>query len=462
MIFSRALQAVGLKPVSPDRPLTTNWKIFRAIVVVGFCTALAKLAATAKELAVADWFGRGDALDAFLIAMLLPTTVVSLLAGAFSGSVIPSFIRIREEKGQDAAQQLFSSIQIVGLVLLLVVSILLAVVAPFYLPLLGSGFSAAKLLLTRQLLYALLPFVVLNGAIAIWSSVLNAGERFALPALTPTVTPLVAVVTLLLCGRTWGIFALAAGTVAGTVLEASLLGRAVRVHGFSLKFRWYGFSPELRMVMWQYLPMVLATLVTGISPIIDQSMAAMLKGGSVAALNYGNKIINVVTSLSSAALYSAVLPYFSQMVARKDWSSCRRTLKVYSFLVLAATIPMTAILILVSRPLVQLLYQRGAFTPADTAVVSEVQVFFSLMIPAYTWAVLFVRLISSLHRNDVLVYATIMSATLNVVLNIVCMRRWGVAGIALSTSLVYTISCTFLAFSALRLLHREESAGRVS
>src|SRR5207245_8787477 len=94
---------------------------------------------------------------------------------------------------------------------------------PYYLPLLGSGFTGAKLLLTRRLLYIVLPIVVLNGAITIWSSVLNAGEKFALPALTPVLTPLVALLILFLRGGTWGIFALATCTVAGTVLEASLL-----------------------------------------------------------------------------------------------------------------------------------------------------------------------------------------------------------------------------------------------
>jgi putative peptidoglycan lipid II flippase len=458
MMISKALEAIGLRPVSPDRPLTANWKIFRAIVVVGACSVLAKLAATGKELAVAALFGRGDALDAFLIAMLLPTTAVSLLAGSFGGVLVPSFIRVREDQGHDAAQRLFSNVQLVGVTLLLAVSIVLAAGAPFYLPCLASGFSAAKLLLTRRLLYVLLPFVVLNGAILIWSSVLNAGERFALPALTPVVTPLVTLVSILLWGHTAGAFALAAGTVAGAILEASFLGLAIRTHGLSLRLRWYGLTPELRLVIRQYFPMLAGALVMGMSPIIDQSMAAILKGGSVAALSYGYKMVSVITALTSAALYSAVLPYFSQMVARKDWSACRRTLKVYSVLVLAATIPLTVGLMAGSRTLIRLLYQRGAFTNTDTEVVNAVQILFSLMIPFYTWAVLFLRLLSSLNRNDVIACGAAVNVVLNVVFNLLLMRRFGVAGIALSTSIVCMISCLLLGFYALKNLRRQERA----
>jgi putative peptidoglycan lipid II flippase len=457
MIVSKVLERIGFVPASAKRPLTANWKIFRAVVIVGTCSVVAKLAATAKELVVASWFGRGDALDAFLIAMLVPAAVVGILVGSLNSALVPAYIQVRENRGQEAAQQLFSSIQVVSLLLLTLASILMIAGAPYYLPLLGSGFSASKLLLTVRLFYVLVPFVFLGGAIPVWSAVLNAGERFALPALTPVVTPLVAVLALIFLGRTWGIFTLATGTVAGTALEACCLGWALRLHGLRLKLRWYGMTPELRLVFRQYTPALAGALILGASAIIDQSMAAMLKGGSVAALSYGYKVVGTITVLTSAALSTAVLPYFSQMVARKDWGGCRRTLTVYTYLVLLATVPVTVGLIVWSKPLVRLLYQRGAFTATDTAVVSAVQISFALLVPLATWGMLFVRFLSSLHRNDVLAYGTGMNICLNVVLNVLLMRWLGVAGIALSTSVVYVISCTFLGICTFILLRRKEA-----
>jgi putative peptidoglycan lipid II flippase len=459
MIVSKVLENIGVLPASKERLLTANWKIFRAAVVIGTWSVVAKLAATAKELTVAASFGRGDSLDAFLIAMILPTTVVGLVAGSFSGALIPTYIHVRENQGQKTAEELFSNVQILSLLLLLVVTTVMGLGASYYLPLLGSGFGSTKLLLTRRLLYLLLPFLVLNGTLAVWSSILNAGERFTLPALTPVVTPLVIILALLILGRAWGIFTVAAGTIAGCIVEVMLLGWAIHVRGISLRLRWYGFSPELRVVMRQYGPMTSAALLMGTSPIIDQAMAAMLKSGSVAALSYGNKIVSTITVLCAGALSTAILPYLSQMVAKKDWSGCRRTLKVYSLLVLSMTIPIAVGLIACSRLLVRLLYQHGAFTEQDTTVVSSVQISFALLIPFYTWAVLFVRLLSSLNRNDLLAYGAIINVCLNVLFNFILMRRFGVAGIALSTSLVYLTSCTFLGYWALKLLRQEESAG---
>jgi len=388
---------------------------------------------------------------------LVPSTVLGLVASTFNAALVPTYIQVREEQGPEAAQRLFCSVQVSTLTLLGLVSILVAAGAHFYLPLLGSGFNAGKLLLTEHLLYVLLPFIVLNGAILLWSAVLNAGERFALPALTPIVTPLVAVFALLIFGRRWGIFSLAAGTIAGSGLELLVLGCVMRARGLRLRLRWCGMTPELRQVLWQYLPLLSGAVFMSTSPVIDQSMAAMLKPGSVAALLYGNRIVSVVTMLTSAALGTAVLPYFSQMAAKKDWRSCRRTLKVYSLLILLVTIPITLALVAGSHLLTRLLYQRGAFTQADTAVVSGVQAYFAIMIPFYTWCALLVRFISSLHRNHLLGFLAVLNAVLNVLLNLVLMKWLGVAGIALSTSLVYLISCALLGFGVLKLLHKKEA-----
>jgi putative peptidoglycan lipid II flippase len=458
MMIAKVLEGLRVLQGSPERPLTANWKIFRGLVVIGVCSVLAKLAATAKEITVAARFGRGDDLEAFLIALLLPATVVGLIASSFSGAIIPTYIQVREKKGREAAQQLFSNVQVLSLLLLTLLCIGLAAAAPYYLPLLGSGFTGAKLELTRNLLYELLPYVVLSGTLSVWSCILNASERFALPALTPIVTPLAAIFALFFLGRSWGIFALVIGTVGGAILEAGILGSAVQAHGISLRLRWFGMSTELREVIRQYTPMVSGAALMSTSPIIDQSMAAMLTSGSVAALSYGNKIVSTITFLGSAALSTAVLSYFSQMVAERNWKGCRRTLKVYTSLVLSITVPVTIGLIASSRHLVQLLYQRGAFTEADVAVVSAVQILLSPLVPFYIWAVLFIRLLSSLHRNDLLLYGAVINAVLNILLNFVFMKEFGVAGIALSTSLVYLISAMYLGFWTLKLLSKEETA----
>src|SRR5215471_14428430 len=97
---------------------SVNRKIFRAVLVVGLLTAVVKSAATVKELIVARWFGRGDAIDAFLIAFLLPSFLLGLMMGALESALVPTFIRTRQQQGILAAQRLFSSVLLLTLGLL--------------------------------------------------------------------------------------------------------------------------------------------------------------------------------------------------------------------------------------------------------------------------------------------------------------------------------------------------------
>jgi putative peptidoglycan lipid II flippase len=110
-------------------------------------------------------------------------------------------------------------------------------------------------------------------------------------------------------------------------------------------------------------------------------------------------------------------------------------------------------LIALSHPLIRLIFQRGAFTSVDTDLVSRVQMCYFIQIPFYMCGMLFVRFLSSIRRNDVLMYGSAISLALDVSLNLILMRKMGVAGIALSTSMVYVLAFVILGGLSLRLLH---------
>jgi len=341
------------------------------------------------------------------------------------------------------------------------VSVGLALSASYVLPIVAHGFNPEKLTLTLSLFYFLIPVVVVEGVAILWAAVLNAGERFALAAVTPLIIPSMTIISILVMGETWGIYSLVAGVVSGCVLEMALVGWGVRRQGFSLIPRWYGrwyrLNSATRQVLRQYVPMLAGQFLASGSLLVDQSIATTLGSGSVAALSYGNKIVAALMGVGSLALGTAVLPYFSKMVAADDWSGVRNTLKTYGCLILLATIPLTLALVYLSEPLVRLLFQRGAFTAEDTSLVSQVQIFYLLQIPIYMLVVLIVRLISSLRANKLLMWAALGNFSLNLILDYVFSLFWGVAGIALSTTVVHTVSLCFLSYTLLRLMRGRET-----
>jgi putative peptidoglycan lipid II flippase len=443
---------------------SVNRRILAAVFTVGSLSLVVKLTATLKELAVAYRFGAGDAVDAFLIAFLVPALLVNVFAVSITPAFTPVYIEVRETQGMAAARRLFGSATAGSAAFVLGVTCLLFILAPFGLRYLGAGFSSEKLTLTRSLFFMLLPIVVVNAILTLWSAALNANERFVSVALAPACVPLLSLVLVLVAGRRWGIYSLAVGTVLGSLGQGGVLALALSREGTSLLPRWSGVTPELRKVLRQYLPMVAGAVLTSSSWVIGQAMAAALPPGSVASLNYGNKVVAMITEVGSMALATAVLPHFSVMVARREWSAIRRTIRLYVWLIIAAAVPATLTLILFSRTIVHILFERGAFTDADTSLVARIQALYLLQVPFVMIGMLFVRLASSLQRNHILLGGAAITLPLNVVLNLVLMRRLGVAGIALSTSLVFATSCLYLVVSlrrALSIVERRHPRGPV-
>jgi len=404
---------------------------------------LVKAATVGKELVVAWRFGTGDELDAFLIAYIIPSFIVNVVAGSFNAALIPTYIRVREQEGLSAAQRLFSSVMVWSLGLLGVTTLLMVVAAPLYLPWIARGFSAEKVSLTFRLLCLIAPLVPLSGIVVIWGALLNAGERFVLAALSPVFTPILSVAFLLFV-PSFGVLTLTTGLVCGSLLELIVLGMALRRQGTFLRPKWYGLDAHLRQVVGQYAPMIAGAFLMGSTSLVDQSMAAMLSPGSVAALNYGTRVVALPIGLGAIALGTAVTPYFSSAIARGDWVSIGHTLKRYLNLIFICVFPLTFLIVFFSEPLVQILFQRGEFSERDTQVVAYIQVCYSLQIPFYIAGILVVRLISAACANHILMWGSLINLVSNIVFNYIFVKLIGVAGIALSTSLVYVVSFVFV------------------
>ena len=435
---------------------TVRNKILSAAAVVGIFTILAQVGGFAKELTVAAWFGTGDAIDAFLIALLVPTFIVNILAGSISASFLPTFIRVYRNRGLAGAQNVLTGVITGFLFFGLVLSIILIVFTPLYLPALCSGFSSEKLKLAQMILYALVPIILLKGLSTICAGVLNALDNFALAAFLPILGPLSVIFFILSVGDSLGIYALVIGTILGFGLETLFIGGAIIKRKLSLRPRLICFDPDLRIVIGQFLPMIAGSIIMGSTEIVDKAMAAALAPGSVAALNYGNKIIAAVMTLATTAIGTAVLPYFARMVAGKDWKNIRSTIKFYLSIVFFIGIPAAILIYTFSDSIVNIIFQRGFFTTEDTAIVSPVQAYFAFQIPFYVAGIVVVRLISALRANHILMWGAAINLIVNIGLNLLFIHYLGLKGIALSTSFVYLISFLFLVYFANRLILQEE------
>lgn len=419
---------------------TNHRRVVSSMALLGVATLAAKSIALLRDLFVARQLGVGDDLDAYLVAMVLPSYVVVVLAHAFGSGFVPTYVRVWQQRDLAAAQRLAGSVFSLALLVLTTVTLLVAAAAPLLLPLIGMGFPASKIELAWDLSYLVVGMILASGVSSVVAAILNAHERFVPVALAPAVIPLGTLAVFAIGAERAGVYALAAGTLAGFMLESVLLVVAAWKLDLLPRPRLDYREPELAAVGRQYLPVMLGGALMSSSLVIDQAMAASLGSGDVSVLNYGGKVVSVVIAVVAVSMSTVLFPRFAHLIAAGRARELLRTFSLYAGGIVLLSIPGIALLAAFSEPLVRLLFQRGAFTADATLAVSHVQMWLLLQIPFYVVVMLGARVLSALDANSAVLRISILNVAVNITANYLLMRQFGVTGIAMATSLVFLVA----------------------
>jgi putative peptidoglycan lipid II flippase len=445
--------------LAPDGAPARASRIFKAILHVGGLTLLTRILVVVRDLTVAARFGTSEELDAYLLAFTVPSVAATIVAVA--GALVPRFIYVRERVGQAASARLLANVMALYLLALAVTTAALLAGATTILHAMASHLTPEGLRLSTRLFYCLAPVLVVSCLAGAWGSVLNAEDHFVIPALAPAATAVVSTLGLLV-PSSQRVYAFAAGTVVGYCAEALIVGIALRARGLPLVPRWRGMDPDTRAVLGQYAPNVAGSLVLSATTFVNQGLAGMLGPGTISAVNYGSKVSSLVTGIGALSLSTVVLPHFSGMVARRSIGELRALLRSYTRLVFAVSVPLVVGLVIWSRPLVVLVFRRGAFSDQDVEIVSRIQAVSVLQIPVYLAGILQVRVITSFSANQILFVGAWISLFVNVVAGFALAKGFGPVGIGLVAPLVYLVTFVFLALMADRLMRAgmSEAAGQ--
>lgn len=427
-------------------------RLFSAAASVAISAGLVKLVAVIKESVVAGFYARSDALEAFLVAALIPALLVNLISESMNQALIPALVQARERGGRSRAQRLFSNALFSSVVLLVLGSGMTACLAGHIFPLIGFRFPDAKLHLAVQLFYALTPMIILTGMASTCSAVLNTEDCFTIPAIAPVVMSTAIILGVPIFNRHSGIWALAYASVVGALIHAAWIGWVTNRRGYCTSLRWHGLDEDTRNLARQCWPVMLSSMVASGGLVVDQSMAAMLAAGSVSALAYAGRFVSVALTLLGGSLAAAVTPFFSEMIARGDWNGCRKLLRAWTIGSFALASVCAAGLVIGARFLVQVAFQHGRFVSQDASSVASVLTMYALQIPFFVSSRVLYRFLIAMRRTDLVLYCGLINLVLDVFLNLVLMHRMGVAGIALSTSVWSVATLVFLAYWTWKVL----------
>lgn len=448
--LARAAAALARKvsiPVAGEQMRQARTSLVASGVVVALVTGLGFAGLFLRDVLMARFFGLGAELDAFVVASVVPMFLVAVLSVPLSTSIVPGFLRVREDFSMFAAQALVRKIALFYLVCAVVLAGVLGLMGPHLLDMVGwTAQHPDKAALTQVLILWMLGIFVISGLITLANGLLNAMGRSAVPAAAQVIVPVVAIAGLLVFGHSHGVLAVAVAMLAGQLMNLFIVHLVLIKQGVALWSLRRGYPDSVddvvspRPFVTQYLPLVAAAIFMQFGLPVATAMAAALPEGSVAALGLGSKMTVFMTGLIGAAIASVVLPYFSQHMAQNRLLDARREL---SFLLLAGTIvaiPFTLILHIVSEPLVRLIFEGGLFKSADAEVVSRVMAYGVLQLPFFVVNMVLLKFAIASHRSGRVMLAALMGLVVLMGLSMMLMNRMGAPGLALAMALSVAVT----------------------
>lgn len=419
-----------------------------AVAAAGFAvvifTLLSNVLLVVRDIVLARWFGLSNELDAFFIAMMVPMFLVAVLSIPIGTVLVPPLLDLFKGHSQEKAQQLITASSTIILCVMSVLCLLLLISSRYYIPLIGWGFSGEKLVRSQNILMIALPLLFLSGFVIMGNSILNARQKFALPALAQSIVPIVAILTLLVAAERIGIYAMAVGMFIGQIGNLLIVAYYVRREGFTLfpDIRLTAVrdvlarsSQQARGLLSQYWPLVFSASFVSLALPVNNVIASSLSPGSVSAFNLGTKFIIFFTGLVGTGISTVMLPYFSSYFARDSVMDVRRELSFFLFLATVIPIPCTIIIYCLTGFMVRLIFGGGVFTTGDMSTVARIMEYGIVQLPFFCINILFAKFANAKRKNALIMTSSLLGLVVNIILNFVFIGRMGVAGIALASSL---------------------------
>jgi putative peptidoglycan lipid II flippase len=422
---------------------TNNEQLVRSASVIGIATMTSRVLGLVRDQVFAYFFGAGDAMDAFRIAFRLPNVLRDLFAeGALSAALVPTFARTLATSDRTAAWRLASN---VITVLLLVSGAVVAAGIVFARPLVdlyASGFRdvPGKIELTVQLTRIMFPFLAMVTTAAVMMAMLNALHRFFIPALSPAmfnVATIMCAVIAVPVSASLGIepiVAIAAGTLVGGLGQILLQWPALRREGFRYRPALDVHDRRLREIGRLMVPGVAGLAAVQINLFVNSWLAAGLGTGAVSWLDYAFRLMYMPIGLFGISIATASLPSISGHASRNDDPGIRRAVSGGLRMMLMLNVPATLGLLALAHPIVQLIFERGRFSPADTVATAAALVCYAPGLMGYSAVKLVSPSYYAMGNSRIPVVASAASVACNMALNLVLVRSLGHRGLALGTA----------------------------
>ena len=430
-------------PARPAADLTRG--VAAATLTIAVLTAASRVLGFVRETVYASVFGASGQLDAFLVAQGVPNLILGLVSGAIATAATPILAGYVARGQREQAARTFSVLAN-GVLLVVAAGLgLLALLAEDVVRLMAPGFPADRVALaaglTRILLVASWFVTVMN----LITGLLHAHRRFFGPAFTGIPFNLAMIAAALFFGQRFGAYALAVGFTVGSLLRVLVQLPDLRRTGFRHRWELDPADPGLRAIAALLPPLFLGYAVSEVNVFVDRMVGSTQVEGTISALNYAFRLVTLPHGLLAMALVQALYPSLGAVHAAGDRAAFRDLLQRGLGALMVVLAPMTVGLVVLRGPIVDFVYERGSFDARDTLLTSLALAAYGLGLVPMALRDLANRALYAWQDGRTPAAVAVIAMVVNVVGDLTLGRWFGITGLALATTLSFTVGFVLLA-----------------
>jgi putative peptidoglycan lipid II flippase len=429
--------------------------MIRGIFTVGVWTLASRVLGFARDMMIAAFLGAGPVADAFFVALRLPNLFRRLFGeGAFNAAFVPAFSGMLAAEGREEARRFAEDAFAVMFVALGLLTVLGEIFMPDVMRGLAPGFETmpAKFALAVELSRITFPYLVLICLGALISGVLNGMDRFTAASASYILFNVVTIAAMLLLTPyvpTVG-HALAWGVTASGVAQLAVLLVAARRAGMRIALRRPRMTAQMRMLFRRMAPGLVGAGVTQLNLAVDVIIASLLPAGTVSVLYYADRVQQLPLGVIGTAVGTAMLPMLSRQVRAGEGQAALGTLNRALEYALALTLPAALALMVCAGPIMEALFNRGAFGGRDTVLSAHALAAYAVGLPAFVLVKVLAPGFFARGDTGMPVKIGVVAVALNLALNIAFMHPLQQMGPALATSIAAIFNAVCLAVVLVR------------
>lgn len=424
--------------------------------LIGAATTVSRLLGLVREMVLAAVFGASASMqmDAFNVAFRIPNLLRDLFAeGAMTAAFVPTFTRTLTAHGKEAAWRV-GNLVMNALIVITTLFVLLGIIfAPQITWLLVPEFAAVpgKIELTTQLTRVMAPFLTTLAVAAAAMGMLNSLRRFFVPSLSPAMFNVASIFSALVLAPLMASFGyepivgLAIGTLLGGIGQIALQWPALRGEGFRYR-PMLGFfkDPTVLEILRLMGPATIGVAAVQVNVAVNTYLAQSEGQGAVSWLQYAFRLMYLPIGVFGVSIATASLPDISRQAAVDDLKAVRDTVSRGLRMMLMLNVPATIGLMVLARPIIALIYERGEFNAFDTTASAAALMWYAPGLLGYSAVKIASPTFYSIRDSRTPVIVSVCSIAVNLVLNLVLVRTMGFEGLALGTALAAMFNAALL------------------